>query len=72
MDSQTGVGKPWSRLRALGSKVKKSGINGKSPRLNRLFKSGLEWEEFDRKMDAEVSSLKARSPGGRALAWTKD
>lgn len=66
MDSQVEVGEPWSRLGALGSKVKKSRISGKSPGLNLFFKSGLGWE-CDRKvrMDREVSSLKVRHPGGR-------
>lgn len=73
MGYQVGVGEPWSRPGALGSKVKKSGINGKSLGLNRLFKSGVVWEEFDRKMkmDREVSSPRVRSSGRRG-AYTKD
>lgn len=64
-----GVREPWSRLGALGSKVKKSGINGKSLGLNFLFKSGVDWEDFDRnmKMAREVSSPRVRSPGGQGL-----
>lgn len=67
-----GVGEPWSRPGALGSKVKKSGMNGKNLGLNLLFKSGVDWEEFDSemKMDREVSSPRVRSPGGRE-AYTK-
>lgn len=50
MGHQVGIGAPWSRPGALGSKVKKSGINGKNLGLNLLFKSGVDWEEFDRKI----------------------
>lgn len=40
------VRESWVRKGGLGSKVKKSGINRKSPgRRNLLFKSRLDWEK---------------------------